>query len=141
MLDVNRIWNCNVTYYNQIFPDQNYYGFANFYFDSTTIIDSVEYQNLVRVNPDFQSERTYLLRENIATKKVYIYYTESNTEYLLFDFDVQIGDTITGHNIIYSEENRVIQNIGTETIFGITTKFYELNVNDCSNIRIYEGVG
>ncbi|MCQ2330093.1 MAG: T9SS type A sorting domain-containing protein [Paludibacteraceae bacterium] len=37
----------------------------------------------------------YLLREDVENQKVYVFVPDSSKEYLLYDFDVEVGDSVT----------------------------------------------
>jgi len=47
------------------------------------------------------------IRQNISLKKVYIYYRQSSTEQLLYDFDLHVGDTLQATMITPANTNYV----------------------------------
>lgn len=78
-----------------------YYGCSTdvYYTDGDTIVDGKNYKIL---NGYHYISRTFLLREDVASKKVYLNLLLANSqqEYLLYDFSLNVGDSIDIKNPI-----------------------------------------
>lgn len=68
-----------------------------YYTAGDTLVDGKEYKILDGYH--FIS-RTFLLREEIDSRKVYLNLVQQNREYLLYDFSLQVGDSIDIKNPI-----------------------------------------
>jgi len=68
-----------------------------YYTDGDTIVDGMDYKVLDGFH--FIS-RTFLLREELIERKVYLNFVQDtgNTEYLLYDFLLNVGDTFDMKN-------------------------------------------
>ena len=78
------------------FPDEPFYkaGTNIYLLEEDTLINNKIYSSLVRYNSrDISETKSYIGALRFTEdKKVFFYY--DNTDYLLYDFDVQIGDTL-----------------------------------------------
>ncbi len=78
-----------------------YYGCSTdvYYTDGDTIVGGKNYKIL---NGYHYISRTFLLREDVASKKVYLnlFLSNSQQEYLLYDFSLNVGDSIDIKNPI-----------------------------------------
>ncbi len=87
--------------YNEWKVTSCYFGCITdgYYTDGDTLVDGCNYKILDGYH--FIS-RTILLREDVPEKKVYLNFIQepSNTEYLLYDFSLNIGDSIDMKNPI-----------------------------------------
>lgn len=81
-----------------------------------------------------------LIRENVDEKKVYYYDEQSNSDVLLYDFSLNVGDDIP-NSFPYHAVNT---SNGTYKIESIDNgKVFNRNIKSFSNysLRIYEGIG
>jgi Secretion system C-terminal sorting domain len=80
----------------EAWPDYYYYGLTN----EDTTISGVTYHKLFRsVDTNFTSSEYYGgIREDLAAHKVYFYY--GGSEKLLFDFSVNVADTVRSLNAV-----------------------------------------
>jgi hypothetical protein len=101
----------NMISYGYIFhgkADYSYYSVYRAEIHGDTTFNGIHYSKyyLAEKFPDNPSTQTYPntsgsylklaggIRNDLANKKVYLYLLNSNTEELLYDFDLQLGDTI-----------------------------------------------
>ncbi len=91
----------------------------------------------------------FYLSENIAEKKIYVYYSEvflwhEAGEYLLYDFNMEIGDFMTFEGFIEGNnaESAEITDITYETVYGMDDikTFHFANQNEFQ-FEVYEGIG
>ncbi|MCF6214133.1 MAG: T9SS type A sorting domain-containing protein [Flavobacteriaceae bacterium] len=140
MLENGKIWNMKYETWTVGIPNSTITTLYGYFIDGTTTFNATTYYVL----RDSRNTTVYYLREDIANKKVYLYETSSNTEKLLYDFNVQVGDVFNADklNAVFTSTERTVVATGTEMKFGINTKFYTLastNNNNC--VKVYEGVG
>lgn len=123
--------------------------------ESTLLFNDKEYTRfIVRSRPDnfppaawSDWSNSFYLHENIEDKKVYIYYpsNEGGAEYLLYDFDLNVGDEVPLQgmsNYDNPEDPIIITSIDYQTVFGISNvKTYHTNYNYEQPLKIYEGIG
>ena len=97
----------------------------------TTTIDHKEYHNLYiesfslwggNLSSKTDSKLHGYIREE--DKKVYIRELNSTTEYLIYDFDVQVGDTINWETLTDNDNAIVIDSIKIDTYYGKERKLY-----------------
>jgi hypothetical protein len=122
---------CNYPYYP-------YSGLnSSMYTGNDTIINSMTYKILLA--DDWSLPCTYgYLREDIASQKIYFLDVMGNPEILLYDFSMQIGDTININFFTsgYFETGTYrLDSIGTMTISAGTRRVFYLNCQTCSNSR------
>lgn len=134
--DTNAIW-VN-TFYNQVplGPTYQYvlYDAMNFCTDGDTTIGALNY---TRIEKCPENEYHAALREDNG--KIYVVPKDSSTEYILYDFTVNVGDTI--HNLYFEYfngdgnivEEFIISSVQTVNLDGID----RLVIND----MWYEGIG
>lgn len=94
------------TYENRANSDKGWYSVSRLEIQGDTLLNGFHYSKyfLAKVNKDGTSFPTSNLsgrsvlkggiRNDISTKKVYLYSFSSNTEELLYDFDLHLGDTL-----------------------------------------------
>lgn len=143
--DSNAVWNYNY----QLFCFSN--GIANEFYSiemsGDTVINNLNYQKLSI--PYLQSQSTGTcggypigykgaIREDIPAKKVYIVPPSSNTEELLYDFNLQVGDTVKGYLESFTGYD-VVQSIDSVLVGNSYRKRWD--VNNCYFIYFIEGVG
>ena len=84
--------------------------------------------------------KTQLIRNDSANKKVYLY--NSNTEVLLYDFDLQLGDTLPNTYLYDSSLNLLtVDSIYTDTFVGIPRKVYYSETFIHLPYLLIEGIG
>jgi hypothetical protein len=79
------------------------------------------------------------IRQDIENRKVYYIPPADTNEFLLYDFTLQVGDTIKGFLEINSFGTPIVQSIDSVLIGGQYRKRW--NINQLYNISIIEGVG
>jgi hypothetical protein len=107
----------NVLTHSYLGPDDDLYGARTniFQLDQDTIINNQEYTTLTCYSSKKSVDEKWYVGALRFTndKKVYIYY--DNTEYLLYDFDVQKGDTLEIFGgITYYKERKTLKHVITE---------------------------
>jgi len=140
MLENGKIWNMQYDIWTVGIPNSTVTTNYGYFIDGTTTLNGTVYYVL----RDSRNTDVYYLREDPTNKKVYLLDTSNNTEKVLYDFNVQVGDVFNADklNTLFTATERTVVSIGTELKFGINTKFYTLsgtNNNNC--IKVYEGVG
>ncbi len=118
--------------------------------EETQLVNGQEYYSFQYIGtyPESNSyEDGFLLRENIDEKKVFIL-DENNEEVLLYDFNLEIGDTVPVSGFepfgMYTfPDPLIVSDITFETIFGIpdVKVFHTEGVNGVTHLKIYEGIG
>lgn len=134
-------WDCS--------PCMTWYGSSQYYFDGDTTINGQVYQKLWGITTSFfpafnAKDSLYiaaLLREDTVNRKVYKYYglpQDANDslhyggEHLLFDFDLDVGDTlqayihkpdIYGDFIVISKTKIALFNGDSVTAFTTTSQY------------------
>lgn len=78
------------------------------------------------------------IREDVTNKKVYIIWPQETTDFILYDFNLQVGDTITGALQMSGVVDTVIS-IDSALVGNTYRKRW--NINSCYNISIIEGIG
>ncbi len=140
MLENGKIWNMTYETWTVGIPNSTVTTNYGYFIDGTTAFNSITYYIL----RDSRNTDVYYLREDIANKKVYLYDTAGNTEKLLYDFNVQVGDVFNAAklNPTLTAADRTVVAIGNEVKFGINTKVYTLASGNNSNcLKVYEGIG
>lgn len=128
------------------------YWYAEYYLLGDTVISSVSYKKVY--SREELSSSGYgnmttnfllaaLLREDTTTKKVYaipiqnyIGNCQLNQEILLYDFNLQVGDTLKASNLCLQLNDEVVTNI-TQGNPWLSSKSFILNMPT----ELYEGVG
>ncbi len=143
--DSNVVWNFH--YYLNCFM-----GLGNEYYSITisedTLINSISYHKLTTpfiksfstgTCEDISSGYKGAIRQDTALKKVFYVPPTDITEQLLYDFNMQIGDTIKG----FLENNA----FSPDTVISIDSVLVganyrkRWNINNCYGIRFIEGIG
>ena len=103
--------------------------------EKDTVIDGENYKKIIKT--DFPTMVCFF-REDTTQKKVYMY-RGNNTEKLLYDFSLNIGQSY----ISYDDDTLVLTNIDTiNTLAGARRQYYFNNTLDSQlNMRVIEGVG
>ena len=138
-------------------PDHHFFKICG-----DTTINGLEYKKMYRENltsqatasqdfgPPFFSDEIILygaIRDDVPARQVYFYpfenfgfaydTCETLKDLLLHDFSKSMGDTLPGCLYGYPDMPAVVNNTGTEILWGIERKFFEC---DCG-ARLVEGVG
>jgi hypothetical protein len=135
--DSNAFWNINYQWYD----GQNYYS-GNYTLvvpGADTVIGAYTYK-IMRHYPAYTYGSGYALpiRQDIPGKKVYVY---TGQDELLYDFDLQVGDTIPDSYVAYYFQYITVSSIDSVLIGSQYRKQFHLaNTNDASCVLI-EGVG
>lgn len=148
MPDSGAVWNFHFTFY--CFGTGG--GFADYYYSITikgdTIINSQSYHKLN--SPYAQSFSVGncggvligyngAFREDTANRKVYYVPIANSTEQLLYDFNLQVGDTVKGYLQSFLSPYDTVQSIDSILIGNSYRKRW--NINTCYDIHLIEGIG
>ncbi|MFT6167737.1 MAG: hypothetical protein ACJASF_002437 [Vicingaceae bacterium] len=79
------------------------------------------------------------IRHDLIGKKVYIIPSQDTTEQLLYDFTLQVGDTVTGYTQLFPFQPDTVISIDSMLIGSLFRKRWIINT--CYNISIIEGIG
>lgn len=104
-------------------------------FSGDTIISRQTYHKL-------KSASNYegAIREDVGEKKVYFIHPTDSTEKLLYDFNMQVGDTVQGYiQTLGLDANDVVISIDSVLIGSTYRKRW--HINNCYNIYFIEGIG
>ena len=133
-----------------VYLPQMEYTYFSYYIDGNTSYNGISYFNVKNTDNSFM----HFLREDIAQKVVYEYYPNTDTERVLYDFNVAVGDafncTFEINNYIICDDGlftTVVTDIGATEIYGMETTYYDVDFIDSDNnsvignFRIIEGFG
>lgn len=144
--DSNAVWNIHYQFY--CFSN----GTADEYYSITisgdTLINSQAYHKLT--TPYVQSFSTGTcggistsykgaIRQDTTNRKVFFVPPSSNTEQLLYDFTMQVGDTVRGYTAPITTQPDTVQSIDSVLVGSTYRKRW--NINTCYNIHFIEGIG
>lgn len=79
------------------------------------------------------------IREDVIGKKVYIIPSQDTTEQLLYDFTLQVGDTVKGYTPLFPSQPDTVISMDSILIGSSFRKRWIINT--CYNISIIEGIG
>lgn len=132
MLQSNQTW--EVTIYGLIVQNVNHT------LGNPTVINGQEYTPVISNNSTFPGEpfTVALLREDVAEEKIYIY--EDGQEYLLYDFGVETGETITIRSV-NSSVDITITNVSEIEINGVSRKIISYAQGEWFVGDYTEGIG
>ena len=101
-----------------------------------TLINGLLYQKLTIVNPLWYKGS---IRQDTINRKVFIIPPAAATEELLYDFTMQVGDTVKGYIENYLNTKDIVENIDTVLVGNNYRKRWKIN----SGYSIYfiEGIG
>lgn len=133
MLQENHVWSVSHYHGEGNFTDHQYR-----LSDETLNFNGKEYIKLYITNDNWTH---VYLHENVIEKKVYLYNPESMQEYLLYDFNLDVGDALPLNGFINygGFEEATIVSITYENVFGIENVKTYNTVN--GDFKIYEGIG
>ncbi len=109
------------------------------FYSSDTIINSKRYMNLVDGAP------VNFIREDSLAKKVYIRALYDTVDYLLYDYNLTIGDTLTNNVLGYGTLSSWVIGIDSTRINGIWYKIWYFKGGNFSTgdyyYHVIEGIG
>lgn len=131
MLNENNVW--DVQHYS---GEGNFSDYQYTLSDELIIFNGKEYARIEFTGSAFAD---IYLHENINDRTVYAYYPESGDEYLLYDFNLEVGDDLPLSGFFnYNEfEEAVIEEITYENVFGLEN----IKTYSAGGIKIHEGIG
>lgn len=142
--DSAAVWNIHFLAYCFFNGDGNdYYSIT---FSGDTIVNSQTYHKLS--TPFIQSFSTGIcgsgiagyrgaIRQDITNKKVFYLPPADSTEELLYDFNMQVGDTVKGYIETYAIDT--VESIDSVLVGSSYRKRW--TINSCYNIQLIEGIG
>ncbi len=133
--------------FNCSYPFMADYGPSSMYTAQDTVINSKTYKVIIAA-PDWSSPCTYgYLREDTALRKIYFLDVNGNPEVLLYNFSMQVGDTMTINfpyggvlpNGLYHLNSivSVNTNAGVRRVFSLKSN----TCSGCDSISWIESVG
>lgn len=145
--DSNAVWNMNF-YRHCIVPwgiiEQNY----SVTFGGDTVINSQTYHKLTipyaqtnlvgecnGIGIGYQGS----IRQDVALKKVFYVKPNETSEQLLYDFTMQVGDTVRGYIETFTYTPDIVQSIDSVLVGSNYRKRW--SINPCYNIYFIEGIG
>jgi hypothetical protein len=129
-------------YWDVMYHDNSICGYASgarYFFDgSDTIINNQTYQ-IIKAHPIISLSSPFcppfyvdtsitftngsvFMREDIISEKVYVFFNADGNEYLLYDFNLLSGDTLSSFYASMGGQNLVIDSVGTVTLFDASVK-------------------
>lgn len=144
--DSNAQWNMYLSII--IFPNTVYDEFYSIIISGDTIINGILYHKLTipfvqSIEKSMNSPNTIGykggIRQDIINRKVYIIPPDSITEQLLYDFNMQIGDTVRGYIESGFDYKDIVESIDSVLVGSNYHKRWK--INPYYNIYFIEGVG
>ncbi len=144
--DSNAVWNIHFTGSCMIGTDEEFYSI---FLSGDTLINSETYHKFF--TPFVQSflsgscTVTNLtgykgaIRQDTLAKKVFYIPPTSSTEQLLYDYNLQIGDTVKGFLESFALSQDTVYSI--DSVLVGSNYYKRWNINTCYNIYIIEGIG
>jgi hypothetical protein len=132
----NATWNFSYLSINMSGPE-DYFESYSISFSGDTIINNLTYHKLTTPLTHFLGLCGYkgAIRQDIAAKKVFIVPPSQTSEELLYDFTLQVGDTVKG----YISQNDTVESIDTILVGSTFRKIWRINHE--YRIDIIEGIG
>ncbi len=136
LVDTNKIWSeAIINEMNQI--TENYY----FKFSGDTTIASFQYKKIMRSDDEFMTSwyhyNNYYIRED-TSKKVFLNLNDGNPDKLIYDFGVNIGDTVTIEYPVII--NVVVDTMYSVNILGLNRNKIVIDESGCK-YELIEGIG
>lgn len=144
--DSNAVWNIN--YYWACMGSEPNNDLFSLTYSGDTIIGSTSYHKLNTPFIDHQSVGTCgggttgyqgAIRHDGPGKRVYFVPPSSGNEQLLYDFNLQVGDTVEGYLETNAWPADVVQEIDSVLVGNTYRKRWIINT--CYNISLIEGIG
>jgi hypothetical protein len=146
--DSNAFW-CSQTYGYDGTCDYHYY--YSCYFGNDTIINSNIYHilrctgfNMSSLCTSGYSYSGCLIRQDTALRKLFRYDSSTNTDTILYDFNLNLGDTLDESKIFWGNLSgiHIVTSIDSILINGQYRKRFNHNASQgCSDSSIIEGIG
>ncbi|MCK9220744.1 MAG: T9SS type A sorting domain-containing protein [Bacteroidales bacterium] len=144
--DSNAVWNIHYWMYSWMYGTED--CFYSITFSGDTVIGTQSYHKLN--TPFIQSNFTETrngeatgykgaIRHDAMNKKVYFVPPTTNTEQLLYDFTMQVGDTVQGYLETFASPPDIVQSIDSVQVGNSFRKRWIINT--CYNISLIEGIG
>lgn len=129
-----------------------YYTYKRMYMLGDTVVGSLNYKKMYQTaatwasffpTPIFPSNYFGCMREDVAAKKVYFLNPGITTEYLLYDFNLVVGDEIAITSICSSDDTVRVTSIDSVLVNGNYNKRFVLTstIGFCIVGELIEGVG
>lgn len=144
----NAVW--SVLDFTQYYPNSLKYQTIHYTLEGDTIISNTSYRKLFSNKVDSVILTTSIntlfegaLRQDTALKKVFFVPKDSINEILLYDFDINIGDTVNIKHYTGNSFSHVCYATGYQLFDdGISRKYYTMFVEHTSTWDAwYEGIG
>jgi len=152
IIDTNRIW---ITQITGAFVAES--SFNTFFLDGDTIINNKSYKKVYNhsvnsadtismpdttlvVNPEDTIIYSAAVREDTSNMKVYSVFTNDTIEKLMYDFSLNIGDSVILYNNAHNENLGIVQEIDYIKVDNICRKRLQLKSSACFDFWI-EGLG
>jgi hypothetical protein len=144
--DSNAVWDI-VFFRDPAFPDlPPYHSHFKYSIKGDTVLDNLLYSKIFRtfINIHCSNDTSVSLyrfvRNDVINKKVYFYSIDNNAEELLYDFDLQTGDTLKG--AVFLNTNFTVGVIDSIPIHDVFHKRYEILINNYFfQYYLIEGIG
>lgn len=128
----------NFTYYPQswsMLPNDYEHVNYSITFSGDTLINNMTYHKLITPFASLRKGYRGAIRQDIAAKKVFIVPPTEISEILLYDFNLQVGDSVKG----YIFPNDTIESIDSIAVGMSFRKRWK--INNGYNVYIIEGIG
>jgi hypothetical protein len=144
--DSNAVWDI-VFFRDPAFPDlPPYHSHFKYSIKGDTILDNFLYSKIFRtlINVQCSNDTSVSLygfvRNDVINKKVYYHSIDNNAEELLYDFDLQIGDTLQGS--VFLNDYWTVGVIDSIPVHDVFHKRYEILLNSYFlGYYLIEGIG
>ncbi len=130
----NATWNFTFLAINMSGPE-DYVESYSITFSGDTLINNLTYHKLTTPFVALRKGYRGAIRQDIAAKKVFIVPPAETSEQLLYDFTLQVGDTVKG----YISGNDTVESIDTVLVGSSFRKRW--HINSGYRVDIIEGVG
>ena len=155
-IDSTSHWHENAQFHSSWAPDSVHFQDYVYYFNGDSIVSSNQYFQMFRIGTDSIvsvsypgynivpiDERIGLIREDSNSSKVYFIPNNSSFESLLYDFSLEIGDTVP---YSYGFTNCASGNIYSVDSFNFGSQIRKRLFVNATNlrtggVRIYQGIG
>jgi hypothetical protein len=130
--DSNAQWNIHM-YHMGLPPFEENYSII---ISGDTVINGLVYKKLTGANPVWYK---CAIRQDTLNRKVFIIPPDAMTEELLYDFTMQVGDTVKGYIENYNNQKDIVLTIDSVIVGNNSRKRWKINSG--YNIYFIEGVG
>ena len=144
--DSNAIWNFHLylycfsngtadEYYSITFSGDTLISNQTYHKLSTPFVQSFSTGTCGEINTGYKGA----IRQDAANKKVFYIPPAESTEQLIYDFNMQVGDTVRGFIETNAFPTDIVQSIDSVLVGNTYRKRW--NINSCYNIYFIEGIG